>query len=90
MVNRGCTSSRYEGSLQWTEDAGIISRCRNFELPELPLAGNAVDNEFKVSMKDTGHFTAMPEDGTRFDVLQDNLYGYKGESRRRCLRKKGA
>ena len=75
--------------MQWIEDAGLISSCRNLELPELPLAGNATTTS-KGSIKGIGLFTAMPEDGTRFDVLQDNLYGYKGESRRRCLRKKGA
>lgn len=29
-------------------------------------------------MKDTGLLISMLEDGTQFDVLQGNLYGYKG------------
>ena len=29
-------------------------------------------------MKDTGLFVSMLEDGTQFDILQGNLYGYKG------------
>ena len=55
--------------MQWIEDAGLISSCRNLELPELPLAGNATTTS-KVSIKGIGLFTAMPEDGTRFDVYK--------------------
>ena len=29
-------------------------------------------------MCDTGLFVSMLEDGTQFDILQGNLYGYKG------------
>ena len=64
--------------MQWIEDAGIVSRCYNLTLPELPLDGNAVDEIFKVYMKDTGLFVSMLEDGTQYDILQGNLYGYKG------------
>ncbi len=49
---------QYAGSLQWIEAAGIISRCYNLSITELPLDGNA-------------------EDGTQYDILQGNLYGYK-------------
>lgn len=78
VVKKGGTASRFAGSLQWIEDAGIISRCYNLELPELPLDGNAIEDIFKVYMKDTGLFVSMLEDGTQFDILQGNLYGYKG------------
>ena len=78
MVKKGGTSSKFRGSLQWVEDAGIITRCYNLELPELPLDGNAISDTFKVYMKDTGLFVSMLEDGTGFDILQGNLYGYKG------------
>lgn len=29
-------------------------------------------------MCDTGLFVVMLEDGTQYDILQGNLYGYKG------------
>lgn len=77
-VKKGATAKQYAGSLQWIEDAGIISRCYNLNLPELPLDGNAIENVFKIYMKDTGLFISMLEDGTQFDVLQGKLYGYKG------------
>ena len=48
------------------------------DLPELPLDGNAIDDVFKVYMQDSGLLVSMLEDGTQFDILQGNLYGYKG------------
>ena len=78
MVKKGASASKFAGSLQWIEDAGIISRCNNLSITELPLAGNADQDVFKVYMRDMGLFVAMLEDGTQFDILQGNLLGYKG------------
>ena len=78
VVKKGATAAKFAGSLQWIEDAGIISRCYNLSIPELPLAGNAVQDVFKVYMRDMGLFVAMLEDGSQFDILQGNLFGYKG------------
>ena len=68
----------YAGSLQWIEDAGIIHRCYNTEITELPLDGNAIQDQFKVYMADTGLFIAMLEDGTAWSIMQGNLGAYKG------------
>ena len=78
VVKKGSTASRYAGSLQWIEDAGIISRCYNLSITELPLDGNAEEDVFKVYMKDCGLFVSMLEDGTQYEILQGSLYGYKG------------
>lgn len=78
VVKKGSTASKYAGSLQWIEDAGIIARCYNLSITELPLDGNADENVFKVYMRDCGLFISMLEDGTQYDILQGNLYGYKG------------
>ena len=77
-VKKGSTASTYQGSIQWIEDAGIICRCYNLNQLELPLAGNVVDDVFKIYMKDCGLFVSMLEDGTQYDILQGNLFGYKG------------
>jgi len=78
VVKKGSTASKYAGSLQWIEDAGIIARCYNLSITELPLDGNADKDVFKVYMQDCGLFVSMLEDGTQYDILQGNLYGYKG------------
>lgn len=78
VVRKGATASKFAGSLQWIEDAGIIARCYNLSITELPLDGNAEPDVFKVYMRDMGLFVAMLEDGTQFDILKGNLFGYKG------------
>lgn len=77
VLKRG-TAAKFRGSLQWLEDAGIIRRCYNLEITELPLDGNALPDQFKVYMADTGLFVSMLEEGSQFDILQGNLFGYKG------------
>lgn len=78
LVKKGSTASRFAGSLRWMEDAGITLRCRSLSITELPLDGNALEDQFKVYMADTGLFTSMLEDGTQFDILSGDLLGYKG------------
>ena len=68
----------YAGSLQWLEDAGVICRCYNTDITGLPIQGNAKDNVFKVYMADIGLLTQMLGEGTRADILQGNLGGFKG------------
>ena len=78
VVRKGGKASQFAGSLQWIEDAGIICRCHNLSITELPLDGNAIDEVFKVYMVDTGLFVSMLEDGTQLDIIRGNLFGYKG------------
>lgn len=78
LVRKGGKASQFAGSLQWIEDAGIICRCHNLSITELPLDGNAIEESFKVYMVDTGLFVSMLEDGTQLEILRGNLFGYKG------------
>lgn len=78
VVKKGATAAKYAGSLQWIEDAGIILRCHNISITELPLSGNAQEDIFKVYMQDIGLLVSMLEDGTQYDILTGNLLGYKG------------
>lgn len=78
LVKKGARSSKFESSLQWILDAGITQRCENVFITELPLDGNAIYDQFKIYMSDTGLFVSMLEEGTQFDILNGNLFGYKG------------
>ncbi len=78
VIKKGARAKEYITGIQWLEDAGIITRCRNLSITELPLEGNAIEDSFKVYMRDTGLFVSMLEEGTQFDILQGRLYGYKG------------
>lgn len=78
VIRKGARAKEYITGIQWLEDAGIIIRCRNLSITELPLEGNAIEDSFKIYMRDTGLFVSMLEEGTQFDILQGRLYGYKG------------
>lgn len=78
QVRKGGRSKEYISCLQWIEDAGIVRRCYNLMLPELPLSGNSIQDCFKVYMADTGLLVSMLDDGTQGDILQGNLWTYKG------------
>lgn len=77
-VRQGGRGRDYAGSLQWIEDAGIIRRCYNTEITELPLDGHRITSEFKVYMADIGLLVAMLEDGTQSSILQGDLLSYNG------------
>lgn len=77
-VDKGGSARKYESSLMWLYDAGIITKAYNLSFPELPLEGNAIDEQFKVYMRDTGLLLAMLEKGTQKDIIDGNMKVYKG------------
>lgn len=78
IVKKGGRASQYTGSIQWLEDAGIVQRCYNTSITELPLEGNAIKDCFKVYTTDIGILMGMLDYGTAADILKGNLLGYKG------------
>lgn len=78
VVKKGGRASQYIGSIQWLEDAGIIRRCYNTQITELPLEDNSIKDSFKVYAADIGILMAMLDSGTQADILKGNLLGYKG------------
>ena len=78
VIHPNARAKQYRGSLQWIEDAGIIRRCYNLHITELPLIGNADMNTFKVYMADIGLLVNMLDEGVQWKILQGDLLGYKG------------
>ena len=78
MVRKGGRSSHFVGSIQWLEDAGIVKRCYNTQITELPLEGNSIKDCFKVYTTDIGILMAILDYGTQADILKGNLLGHKG------------
>ena len=78
MVRKGGRASQYIGSIQWLEDAGLVRRCYNTQITELPLEGNSIKDCFKLYTTDIGILVAMLDYGTQVDILKGNLLGYKG------------
>ena len=78
VVRKGGRTSQFIGSIQWLEDAGLVQRCYNTQITELPLEGNSVKECFKLYTTDIGLLVAMLDYGTQADILKGNLLGYKG------------
>ena len=78
LIRSKARASQYLGSLQWIEDAGIIRRCYNLNITELPLDGNSDKDSFKVYMADVGLLVSMLEEGTAWSIMQGNMQSYKG------------
>lgn len=78
VVRKGGRSSQYISSIQWLEDAGLVQRCYNTQITELPLEGNSIEECFKLYTTDIGLLVAMLDYGTQADILNGNLLGYKG------------
>lgn len=78
LVRKDARGRDYAGCLKWIEDAGIIRRCYNMQITELPLEGQKIKEEFKVYMSDIGLLVSMLEDGTQVSIQQGKLGMYKG------------
>lgn len=78
VVRKGGRSSQYIGSIQWLEDAGLVRKCYNTQITELPLEGNSIKDCFKLYTTDIGLLVAMLDYGSQADILRGNLLGYKG------------
>lgn len=78
VIKKGSTAAKFEGSIKWIENAGIIRRCYNLSITELPLSENAKKDEFKTYIADIGLLISMLDEGTQADILKGSLMGYKG------------
>ena len=85
IVRKGGRGRDYAGSLQWIEDAGIVRRCYNTRITELPLDGQRIPSEFKVYMADIGLLVSMLEDGTQSSILQGDMLSYHGAIKENLL-----
>ena len=78
MVKKNSRGDEYKAAIQWLVDSGLVSKCNNLALLQLPLNGNMEDNVFKLYLQDTGLFVAMLDPGTAGDILTGDMGIYKG------------
>ena len=78
-VRPGAKFKDYRGSLEWLEDAGIISISRALQTPNLPLKGNVIEDFCVVYYADSGLLLSQLDDEAQADFRQNkNLDVYKG------------
>ena len=74
-VEKGQTSKKYGGSVQWLKDSNIVNPCYNIHEPYLPLMANAEEDQFKLYINDTGLLCAMYGFETKRAILENTIKG---------------
>lgn len=74
-VEKGQTSKKYGGSVQWLKDSNIVNPCYNIHEPYLPLMANADEDQFKLYINDTGLLCAMYGFETKRAILENTIKG---------------
>ncbi len=72
-VEKGQTSKKYGGSVQWLKDSNIANPYYNVHEPYLPLMANANENQFKLYINDTGLLCAMHGFETKKAILENEI-----------------
>ena len=75
-VERNGNTKKYDNSLAWLEDAGLVSLVRNVTLPEMPLKAYEMDDSFKLYTTDIGLTTNMYGFETQKALLLGTLKGH--------------
>ena len=77
-IDKRGTLEKYSSAIQWLVDYGLVDRCYNLSIPELPLEGNKIQEIFKLFFADTGLLVASLDEGTAGHILSGNIGIYKG------------
>lgn len=74
-VEKGQTSKKYGGSVQWLKDSNLVNPCYNIHEPYLPLIADAYDEQFKLYINDTGLLCAMYGFEVKKAILENTIKG---------------
>lgn len=78
-VSKGAANKDYWGCVEWLEDAGVINKCKRLDFPELPIAGHAQNDFYKLYLADSGLLMAQLDQESQEDVrIRRNLGTWKG------------
>ncbi len=78
VINKNAVSRDYREAITWLEEFGLIKLCFNLNSLELPLAGNASGDIFKIYVADSGLFVAMLEEGSMDNIINGDFKIYNG------------
>lgn len=65
-------------ALNYLIDAGVLTKVHNLSSPSLPLAINAIENQYKIFPTDIGMLVSMLEDGTTKAIISGEMGFAKG------------
>lgn len=74
-VEKGQTSKKYAGSVQWLIDSALVLPCYNVREAHIPLAAGAINEQFKLYFNDSGLLCAVYGFETKKAILNNTLVG---------------
>ncbi len=74
-VEKGTTVKKYGGSVRWLVDSALVNICYNIHEPFIPLKANAIENQFKLYINDTGLLCAMYGFEVKTAILTNQIKG---------------
>ena len=74
-VEKGQTSKKYGGSVQWLKDSNLVNPCYNIHEPYIPLMANSNEDQFKLYINDTGLLCAMYGFEVKKAILTNTIKG---------------
>lgn len=78
VISKNAKGREYKSSIEWLENYGLISRCYNLTLPEIPFDFFKVEETFKIYLNDSGLYLAMLEDNIPDLIINSKLKIAKG------------
>jgi predicted AAA+ superfamily ATPase len=76
LIEKGASARKYENSLEWLRDAGLIKFCKNVSTPQFPIVAYAKHNWFKIYLTDIGILTAMYGFEIKQAIMKNTLSGH--------------
>ncbi len=75
VVEKKATARKFENSLDWLSNAGMIRYCYNVSLPAFPLMAYVKEDQFRVYLSDIGLFVCFYGYQVKATILSDKLEG---------------
>ena len=75
VVEKGGTGRKFDSSLEWLRDAGLVKFCYNVSNPIFPLPSYERNDHFKIYLSDIGLLSAMYGFEMKEAILNNTLTG---------------
>lgn len=77
-VSSGGRVTKYQDSIKWLVQSGIVLKAINLDSPTKPLQSHSKDDIFKLYPHDPGLFVAMLGDEIQLEILRGGIDAYNG------------
>lgn len=75
LIEKKSGAKKYGDCITWLKDCNLVHICNNVHEPLIPLKGNAINEEFKIYLNDTGLLMARYGDASKRLLLGNKLKG---------------